>query len=199
MGWIAGAFWPVHRSPARWPLGQLVGPPCSCFVPAFNAQVADFAIFMVRILEWAGKDRHSVDGPATGTGIFTAIAGSHAGFGALRGHKGEYAPFGPSRKSFRSLPYSKGPTTNRAAPFDIPRRYPDVCFGWRIQPIDAYHANFGGRGGGLFDHRSDLCLAQAYCERLSAHAALSDTIPCRGRCRSIDRRDSGLADSHIHQ
>ena len=68
---------------------------------------------MVRVLEWAGKDRHSVDGPATGTGIFTSIAGSHARFGALRGHKGEYAPFGPSRKSFRSLPYSKGPTTNR--------------------------------------------------------------------------------------
>jgi len=66
---------------------------------------------MARILEWAGKDRHSVDGPATGTGIFTAIAGSHAGCGALRGHKGEYAPFGPFRKSFRSLPYSKGPTT----------------------------------------------------------------------------------------
>ncbi len=54
LGWIAGAFWPVHRSPARWPLGQLVGPPCSCFVPAFNAQVADFTIFMVRVLEWAG-------------------------------------------------------------------------------------------------------------------------------------------------
>ena len=93
---------------ARWPLGQLVGPPCSCFVPAFNALVADFTIFMVRVLEWAGKDRHSVDGPATGTGIFTAIAGSHAGFGALRGHKGEYAPFGPSRKSFRSLALFKG-------------------------------------------------------------------------------------------
>jgi hypothetical protein len=46
---------------------------------------------MARVLEWAGKDRHSVDGPATGTGILTAIAGSHAGFGALRGHIGEYA------------------------------------------------------------------------------------------------------------
>ena len=66
---------------------------------------------MARILEWAGKDRHSVDGPATGTGIFTAIAASHAGRGSLRGHKGEYAPFGPFRKSFSSLPYSKGPTT----------------------------------------------------------------------------------------
>jgi hypothetical protein len=86
-----GAFWPVYRSPASWPLGQLVGPPCSCFVPAFNAQVADCAIFMARVLEWAGKDRHSVDGPATGTGILTAIAGSHAGIGALRGHIGEYA------------------------------------------------------------------------------------------------------------
>jgi hypothetical protein len=94
-----GAFWPVHRSPARRPLGQLVGPPCSCFVPAFNAQVADFTIFMVRVLEWAGKDRHSVDGPATGTGIFTSIAGSHARSGGLRGHKREYAPFGPFRKT----------------------------------------------------------------------------------------------------
>ncbi len=103
----------VYRSPARSPLGQLVGPPCSCLVPAFNAQVTDFTIFMARVFEWAGKDRHSIDGPATGTGIFTAIAGSHAGFGALRGHKDEYAPFGPSRKSFRSLPYSKGPATNR--------------------------------------------------------------------------------------
>jgi len=68
---------------------------------------------MVRVLEWAGKDRHSVDGPATGTGIFTSIAGSDARFGTLRGHKSEYAPFGPSRKLFRSLPCSKGPTTNR--------------------------------------------------------------------------------------
>lgn len=73
--------WPVHSSPARWPLGQLVGPPCSRIVPAFNALVANFTIFMARVLEWAGKDRHSVDGPATGTGIFTSIAGSHAGFG----------------------------------------------------------------------------------------------------------------------
>jgi hypothetical protein len=88
VGLDRGAFWPVRRSPARWPLGQLVGPPCSRFDPAFNALVANFTIFMARFLEWAGKDRHSVDGSATGTGIFTSIAGSHAGFGWLRGHRG---------------------------------------------------------------------------------------------------------------
>jgi hypothetical protein len=110
------AFWPVHRSLVRWPLGQFVGPPCSCLVPAFNAQVADFTICTVRVLEWAVIGRHSVDGPATGTGIFTCIAGSHARFhsrfrgrfGEFRGHKGRISPFGPPRKSFRSLPYSKG-------------------------------------------------------------------------------------------
>jgi hypothetical protein len=71
----------VNGSPACRPLGQLVGPPCSRFVPAFDAQVADFTIFVARLLERAGKDRHSVDGRATGTGIFTSVAGSHAGFG----------------------------------------------------------------------------------------------------------------------
>jgi hypothetical protein len=115
------AFWPVHRSLVRWPLGQFVGPPCSCLVPAFNAQVADFTICTVRVLEWAVIGRHSVDGPATGTGIFTCIAGSHARFhgrfrgrfGGFRGHEGRISPFGPPRKSFRSALYSKGPTTNR--------------------------------------------------------------------------------------
>ncbi len=43
--------------------------------------------------------------------VYSPPSRVRAGFGALRGHKGEYAPFGPSRKSFRSLPYSKGPTT----------------------------------------------------------------------------------------
>ena len=90
-----------------WPLGQFVGPPCSCLVPAFNAQFADVTIFMARVLEGAGIDRHSVDGPTTGTGIFTAIAASHARFGALWSHKERVAPFGPPRKSFRSLPLFK--------------------------------------------------------------------------------------------
>jgi hypothetical protein len=75
-------------------------------VPAFNEEVAYVTICMARVLEWTGIDRHSVDGPATGTGIFTAIAGSYARFWFLRGHRGRVAPFGPSRKSFRSLPYS---------------------------------------------------------------------------------------------
>src|SRR6185437_15087357 len=75
------------------PLGQLVGPPCGRLIPAFNRKVADLTIFVARVLEWAGKDRHFVDGSATGTGVFTAIAGSHARFGTLWGHKGRITPF----------------------------------------------------------------------------------------------------------
>jgi hypothetical protein len=58
-------------------------------IPALDERVADFTVLMVRILERAGIDCHLIDGPAPGTGIFTTIAGSHAGFGTFQGHKGE--------------------------------------------------------------------------------------------------------------
>lgn len=71
-------------SQGPWSLYQMEGPPRSCLVPAFDLQVADVTILIARVLEWAGIDRHPVDGAATGTGIFTPIAGPYARFGALR-------------------------------------------------------------------------------------------------------------------
>jgi hypothetical protein len=97
---------PAYRS-LLWPLGQLVGPPCSCVDPGFNAHVTDITVFKARVLEWAGKGRHFVDGSAIGTGIFTCIAASHTRRWGLRGHNGRIAPFGPSRKSFCSLFYQE--------------------------------------------------------------------------------------------
>jgi hypothetical protein len=58
-------------------------------VPAFEERVTDVAVLMVRVLERAGIDRHFINGPAPGTGIFTTLAGSHAGFGTFQGHEGE--------------------------------------------------------------------------------------------------------------
>jgi len=107
---------PAHSSPTLWPFGQLVGPPCSCHVPASNGPVADFTIFTARVLEWAGKDRHSVDGPAAGTGIFTAIAGSHAGFGVLLWHGAGIAA-SPSRRHGLLREITIGWTTTQFRPW----------------------------------------------------------------------------------
>ena len=66
-------------------------------VPAFDGEATDVTIRMPRVLKRAGIDRHRVDGAATRTGIFTAVAASHARFEFLSHKEADSAPCSTSQ------------------------------------------------------------------------------------------------------
>ena len=65
---------------------------------------------MPRVLERTGIDRHSVEGAATRTGIFTSVAASHTRFELLR-HKWPISVLWSILQVVSFAAYSKGQTT----------------------------------------------------------------------------------------